>query len=160
MIPEGKYMARAVRALDENQVAQWARLKRSASGKPYVLIRFGITEEGPHKGQEYDWNGWLTPAAAARTMDALQLMGLRGDDLRELASATLDKPVAITIRHEEYKGVFSPRVAFVNAPNDEFDADALDALADRVKAAIAGGGSKGKAKAKPKEPEPEDDIPW
>ncbi len=159
MIPEDQYIATAVRVPDVNGNGKYVQLKRSGGGTPYAFVRFKISE-GPHAGKEIDWNGWLSPKPAPRTMSALQLMGFRSDDLRELASATLDKPVRITVKHEEYQGVFAAKVAFVNAPNDEFDADALDMLATNVKAAMAGGGGgKSKAKAK-KEPEPDDDVPW
>ena len=81
----------------------------SEKGTPGVEVVFNILE-GPDKGTNVVWRGWMTEKTRVRTAESLEACGFDGEN-----DATVTKnEVYIVIEHEEYEGKTRPRVAWVN----------------------------------------------
>lgn len=91
-------------------------ISTTKEGLPQVAVLFRDGE-----GRDYRWNGTLKPGRGQElTLDALIVMGLRSDNLADLAkgaeSGLLDreKEVQLTVGDEEYQGVVRRKVKWVN----------------------------------------------
>lgn len=108
--PEAVYEARCVAI----------GIETTMSGKDYISADFDIVDDN---GEAYtvEWRGWLTEKTERKTMEALRLLGWQGDDIYEdmAAEGALRNKVKIDVRHEEYKGKTSARVAFINGPDPD-----------------------------------------
>lgn len=120
MIEQGTYRA----------VAASAQLTETSKGKEFIAVEFKITE-GEMAGEVVPWSGWLTEKAEDRTLSSLRAMGWGGDIL-DLSG--LDTEVDVVVKHEEYNGNTSAKVAFVNTPRKQLDPGKAAALAARLKA--------------------------
>ena len=81
----------------------------SEKGTPCVEVVFNILE-GPDKGTNVVWRGWMTEKTRVRTAESLDACGFDGEN-----DATVTKnEVYIVIEHEEYEGKMRPRVWWVN----------------------------------------------
>ena len=106
----------------------------SNSGTPYIQVVFR-TAEGT-----ITWWGYLSDAAAARTIKSLRAMGWRGNAPSEIGLSDLQSPVDLVITHEEYNGKTSAKIKWVNALGEgaavgkPVDADGRKALDERLRA--------------------------
>lgn len=125
MIPAGTYRA----------IADSATLTETKTGKEFIAVEFRITE-GEMAGEVVPWAGWLTEKAEDRTLSSLRAMGWGGDIL-DLSG--LDNAVDVVVKHEEYNGNTSAKVAFVNTPRKKLDPGKAAALAARLKAKAEAG---------------------
>ena len=107
MLADGKYEATAIP--EESDLTEVG-----ANGTPCVKVMFYIQTPVEAHGQKIVWDGWATPAALGRTVEALRTMGWTGNDLRDLTSIGANN-VELVIEGEDYKGKMYPRVKFVNA---------------------------------------------
>jgi hypothetical protein len=112
MIPEGMYRARGL-SLSEGE----SKLKKS----PGVTVVFSITQDGPHKGQTIDWNGWWSDKAKDRTAESLTLCGYDGVNPASIGA----NEVLLIVEHEDVPPDPNnptaptrkrPKVAWVNDP--------------------------------------------
>lgn len=102
---------------------------------PFACITFEVIE-GDSEGRQFDWQGYLTDAAAERTVQSLRLAGCTfpGDDFTNLAGLG-SKVVEIQVE----QGDFGPRVAWVNEPrtgvsdDQKLDEKGKSALASKMK---------------------------
>lgn len=125
-------------------------IQYTGSGKEFVSADFPVEVDGEE--QTVEWRGWLTEKTMERTIESLRLMGWYGDDLYKLKEdGALRNEVQITIRHEEFKGKTSARVAFVNAKPDNPEE------AEKKKLELARKFKSAAQKTKPATP-PDDDI--
>ena len=108
--PEGIYQARCVAI----------GVETTMSGKDYISADFDITDDN---GEAYvvEWRGWLTEKTERKTIEALRLLGWQGDDIYNdlAAEGCLRNKVELDVRHEEYKGKVTARVAFINGPDPD-----------------------------------------
>jgi hypothetical protein len=130
MIGEGTWRARAV---------TMAFINSSKKGTPGIEVAFCITE-GPHKGANIGWTGWMTPATQERTAESLQTCGFDGEDV-----ATVTKnEVFLVVEHETYAKddgtvVTRAKVAWVNSLERGVGSQPMDsAKAAEVKANLRG----------------------
>lgn len=98
-----------------------AVLGETGTGKEQVGIEFevvlGEDETGVQVGR-ITYYGTFTDRAMEITLKALRTSGWKGDDLADLSSVGgPDAPeVSLVIENEEYKGKWSSKVKWVNAP--------------------------------------------
>ena len=106
MLAEGKYRA----------CASAAALGVTSTGKDQIAVEFTFLEP---MGQKKTWYGFFTDAAFDFTIAALRACGWTGSDLSDFAAGALPdsmtREVEIVIRHQEYQGKVTDRIAFVNA---------------------------------------------
>lgn len=110
---KGTFQARAI--------ASESGLRESPEKKTkFFSILFEIVE-GEHKGERFEWKGWLTEKASPRTIDSLLYCGFEGDDLNNpkgidtnIVPIVLDEEPYTTDAGEER---IATRVAWVNDPN-------------------------------------------
>ena len=113
-----------------------------------VMLRL---EEGPDKGANIEWVGWLTEKMTERTASSLALMGYDGVDL---ASVSKSEVIAV-IEHEEFtrangeKGARA-RVAWINDPGgagrfQQMSGTEVAGAKDRLRAAMTALKAKGAA---------------
>jgi len=99
---KGTFRAKAVIGVDhEGKPISGLRTSKKA-GTPEFFILFEITEAGESKGKRVPWDGWLTESTEARTIEALLLCGLEGDDLSNPVGINKNE-VLIVVDEEEYK---------------------------------------------------------
>lgn len=130
MAPEGTYKTRCTAI----------GIETTSTGKEYVSADFEISDEYGEETFIVEWRGWLTDKAMKRTIESLRLMGWHGDDLFELArDGAKDNEVNVDVRHEEYNGKTTARIAFINSA--DLDPAEIEkrrrALAEKFKAASA-----------------------
>lgn len=106
MIPEGKYKVRGV---------EGALVAVGQNNTEAVQVIVEIAQDGPHKGERYRWDGWLTEKTAQRTLESLRHLGWKTDMLDDLAGIQ-DKEAVAVIEHEtnERDGKVYPRVQWIN----------------------------------------------
>lgn len=110
MIAEGYYTGRGIKG-------QLAESGDKRTPKVEVLVE--IADDGEHQGARLRWDGWLTDAAAPRTLESLRHLGWQGEMLTDLAGIDANL-VQLKIVHEEYEDKQtgeikkSARVAFIN----------------------------------------------
>lgn len=99
---KGQFRAKVVVGTDhEGKPISGLRTSKKA-GTPEFFALFEVTEQGPMKGKRVGWDGWLTESTEQRTIEALLLCGLEGDDLSNPVG--IDKnEVLIVVEEEEYK---------------------------------------------------------
>lgn len=110
LAPEGIYEAPAVAV----------GIETTMKGDDYVSADFEVTDEN---GESYKvpWRGWLTEKTEDKTIAALRLMGWYGDDIYAglAQEGALRNVVKLDVKHEEYKGKVTARVAFINGPDPD-----------------------------------------
>lgn len=132
MIATGSYRARGI-SLDfiESPEKQTPGVK--------VVLRL---EEGPDKGSNIEWIGWLSEKTIQRTGESLSLFGHDGED----ASTITRNEVIAVIEHEEYtrkngEVAHRPRVSWINDPSGagrfvQMGPAAVAGAKERIKAAM------------------------
>jgi hypothetical protein len=88
MIAEGMYKARGTSLYVG---------KSGQKGTLGATVVFGITQDGPQKGQLIEWIGWLTEGAKSRTGEALVLCGYDGTDPASIGK----NEVLLVVEHED-----------------------------------------------------------
>lgn len=106
--PEGKFEERCVSI----------GVDTTNSGTDFISADFEIVDMDENKFK-VEWRGWLTEKTMERTLKSLRLMGWDGDDIYEDLSSAKRNKVQIDVRHEEYKGKTTARVAFINELNPD-----------------------------------------
>jgi hypothetical protein len=136
----------------------------SGSGSEFIRIPLLVTDAGSQEGREIVWRGYLTEAAARRTIQTLDDCFGKNWDIKSLASGAASfagQMARITVDSEEYNGETRHKVKWLNpaemAPKNEVDATVIEALAERV--AKIDRGDDVKAPTKPT-PKTSDDIPF
>ncbi len=131
LINEGTWKARPTGAL----------LGYTKGGNDQVGIGF-ILLEGPSKGRSISYYGGFGEKSVEFTYQALRNSGWLGDDLADLSSieGTEAEPYLV-IAHEEYEGVTSARVKWVNsggviAMKERMGPGEAQAFAQRMKGSI------------------------
>ena len=100
MIGQGTFKARA---------STMRYTTSSSKGTPGVEVVFNLTD-GPDKGSNITWTGWMTDGTRVRTAESLEACGFDGE-----SDATITKnEVYLVIEHEEYEGKTRARVQWVN----------------------------------------------
>jgi hypothetical protein len=84
----------------------------STTGKEEIAVQFLILE-GPDEGKRITWWGYLSDAAADRTLESLLHTGWDGEDVSVLTGLG-SKDATIVIQEDTYKGVKRTKVAWVN----------------------------------------------
>jgi hypothetical protein len=133
MLNEGNYRGRPVRAA----------LGLTSTGKEQIGVQFEFVEPA---GTRLTWYGYFTDAATERTVESLRHCGWRGDDLSVFAEGQplpegFDQEVELVVKHEEYQGKTSARIAFINgggglAMKEALTQDQASAFAKRMKSRI------------------------
>jgi hypothetical protein len=132
LVPIGKYQARAITMSPHESKQKHTKFWN-------VVLR--IEDEGPQKGQFAEWQGYLTEATQARTLESLSYMGFDGSTPDSIGKNL----VYIDVEHETYpekddqgqptgKMITRHRVAWVNgsAGGNRFEQlDATKALQAR-----------------------------
>lgn len=129
LIPEGSWKARGG-ASD---------LGTAKTGTRQVAVEI-VLLEGPAAGQRLTWYGYFGPSDEAfeRTIESLELLGWKGDDLSDL-SGIGDTEVYAVITHEpDLEGEIKARVAWINevggvAMSNRMDAGEKAAFAAEMK---------------------------
>lgn len=112
MIPEGKYVAKAV---------QWdfgyTRGKEGEAPKEQIAVQFEVAE-GEYQGHTLTWYGFFTEKAQQRTIESLRYAGWSSDDIMEM-SGMGDVLCQVVVEHEtqtEGKGAgeVRARIRWVN----------------------------------------------
>jgi hypothetical protein len=109
--------------------------------KPAAVMAFEL-----ENGHVMSWDGWLSPAAYDRTMEALHALGFTGDDLDAFNGQEPHGRCRVTVKTEEYKGVRRQKIAFVNAatrfvkPEDRLTVADLKKLSAEMKKSNSGFG--------------------
>lgn len=134
----------------------------SGSGSEFIRIPLLVTDAGSQEGREIVWRGYLTEAAARRTIQTLDDCFGKNWDIKSLASGAASfagKFARITVDTEEYNGETRHKVKWLNpaemTPKNEVDDDVIEALAERVSKIDRGDDVKAPTKAKTS-----DDIPF
>jgi hypothetical protein len=104
VIRPGAYFARV----------QDKKFGQSNDGKPCVTAMFEITS-GHYAGRRVKWTGWLTPAAAEKTLEQLKVAGWRGGRLSELQGFG-DREVSIVVVQETHLDKVFASVRWINKP--------------------------------------------
>jgi hypothetical protein len=134
LIPEGTYRARGVSA----------QLGFTSTGKEQVAIGFTILTPG-FEGQHLPYYGTFGEKALEITTKALRACGWQGLDLSDLTGIDANE-VNLVVAHEEYNGVTTAKVKWVNdgtaglMKNVMADTEKR-AFAARMRGAIAGLGA-------------------
>lgn len=141
--PEGKFEERA----------SSIGVETTMKGDDYISVDFEVAtmDEDIFK---VEWRGWLTDKTMERTLKSLRLMGWEGDDIYGDLSTAKRNKVQIDVRHEEYKGKTTARVAFINELNP--DPVALEKKRETMRAKLREQAKK-LPLAKP-QIDPEDDV--
>lgn len=113
MIPEGKYQAIAVPHDD----GRWMVFGEANNEKKtrQVAVRVKITD-GEFANTERTWYGFFTEATMNKTLEQCRNFGAQGDDMTAWVKQALTEPVTIVIKHEEYNGKVSEKIAWINRP--------------------------------------------
>lgn len=85
----------------------------SSTGKEELAVQFLILE-GPDEGKKITWWGYLSEAAADRTLQSLLYSGWDGQDVSVLKGLG-SKNVILDIQEDTYNGVTKTKVAWVNS---------------------------------------------
>lgn len=106
MLTEGSWKAKATSLV----------IKQASTGKKFVDVLFRL-EDGPDRGRAINWQGWLSPKAQKRTIEALNAMGFDGEHLESCKNE-----VIVVVGNEEYEAEdgtkrVRARVQWVNDPN-------------------------------------------
>ncbi len=105
LIPPGRYAARAVDA----------ELGLTKASTEQIGIGFEILQEGEYQGWHITGFFSFSDAAVDYTMEKMRNAGWQGDDVAALESLSPSQTdCSIVIKHEEYEGKVSAKVAFVN----------------------------------------------
>lgn len=114
-------------------VAKEAKLGTTGTNKEQVAVLLETMHEetGELTGETITWFGYFTEKATERTLESLRLLGWQGSDLADLSTVGT-KEVVIVVEAEEYKGVWRPKVKWINDP--ESGGIALKAPLDDAKA--------------------------
>lgn len=132
------------------------------NGKEHVAVVFVLPELG---AQTLTWYGYLhTEKIFPHTIKALKALGWKGADISDLSSIA-DAEASLVVENEEYNGVVSPRIKWVNRPGGVAlqPADAVEAkkFAASIKARIVALDQSPKVSGKPKpKAKVESDIPF
>jgi hypothetical protein len=113
MIPEGNYLARGMSLTDG---------KSKDKGTPGMTVVFGITQEGPQKGQMMEWTGYLTEKSQARTAESLVLCGFDGTDYETIKK---NEVLLVVVHEDQLPDPNNPnapprkraKIAWINDPN-------------------------------------------
>jgi hypothetical protein len=133
MLNEGNYRGKPIRAA----------LGLTSTGKEQIGVQFDFVEPA---GTRLTWYGFFTDAAMDRTIESLRHCGWKGDDLSVFAEGQplpegFDQEVELVVKHEEYQGKVSARIAFINgggglAMKEALSVDQASAFARRMKSKI------------------------
>lgn len=102
MIPEGNYKAKKV----------GGAFGYSKNDKEQAAILFELVDAGEHTGAQMTWHGYFTDRTEERTLKTLKGLGV-ADDFSNIGEAS-DVECSLKIKHEEYEGKVSAKIAFVN----------------------------------------------
>ncbi len=166
LLPPGSYRARAVASHYDLS---------SQKLTPFAKITFEIIE-GPEKGRQIDWIGYLSEKTMERTVESLRNCGYAGNNPEELSNCgpnaiagLLPREVQIVTQHKEFRGSVSDEVRWVNEVGQS-GGDMLDAIraafAAKPLGSKARGGAGGHAIPRPapagavKNEDADDDIPF
>jgi hypothetical protein len=126
MLAEGTYRGRPLRAA----------LGRTGTGKEQLGVQFQLVDP---PGERLTWYGYFTDGTFDRTIESLRSCGWAGSDLAEFQGDVLpqgfDQEVELVVKHEEYNGKVSARIAFINSGGGLAMKEALDATQARAFAA-------------------------
>jgi hypothetical protein len=130
MIAEGTYEAMPVAGS-----LQFANSGKK--GTPQVAVDLKIVD-GDEAGRVIQWIGYFTENTFKRTVESLQYMGMKGEDLDLLHDTDLKERVQIVVRHEDYNGSIRPRVQWVNRLGgfrfeNQLGKDELKALSQQIR---------------------------
>lgn len=87
-------------------IAREANYGKTSNGNDQIAVLFEL-----ETGARLTWYGYLTDKTQERTLESLVHCGVT--DLESLAGLG-SKEVDVEVRHEEYQGKWSARIAFVN----------------------------------------------
>jgi hypothetical protein len=102
MIPEGNYKAKKV----------GGAFGYSKNDKEQAAILFELLDAGEYTGSQMTWHGYFTDRTEERTLKTLRGLGV-SDDFSNIGEAS-DVECSLKIKHEEYEGKVSAKIAFVN----------------------------------------------
>lgn len=131
IVTPGNYRAKAAGPVDFQKSTQ------QETPAAVCLIRILA---GPHEGATFEWKGWLTEKAKARTIEQLVLMGFDGEDPNSVTKneviAVLDNE-AYEYKNEagETKSGTRGRCQWINDPDRSVG---FQPLSDAERAVIAG----------------------
>jgi len=112
-VPRGFYTAVAV-PIEIDGLETWAQFGASKNkGTKQVVLNMEIVE-GDYAGSRLAWFGYFTQDSADRTIEALRLVGFKGDDLATLPTQKLGQRVSIVVEEEEYDGKVRSKIAWIN----------------------------------------------
>lgn len=97
----GKYLARAV---------EWEfGIADNEKKTPFMKVEFNVTD----LDERITWFGWLSEAAAPRTMEGMRYCGWDNDDVTAPTGMNAHE-IELVIEPETYKGKTQSRVKYVN----------------------------------------------
>jgi hypothetical protein len=112
LISEGSYMAKALPPRETIFI-------KAGTGSAGVHLMFQLIDDGPFKGREIEWSGWLTDKTKERTAESLTICGFDGDDEQTVTRNV----VQLVIEHESNvseksgKTYVNARVKWINDPS-------------------------------------------
>jgi hypothetical protein len=140
-------------------------LGMESSGSEFVRVPVLVTDEGPQKGREIVWKGYLTEKAVERTLKTLN--DIFGSDwtMAMLEDQVVEWPgteVRVTVEGQEYNGETRYKVRWLNPAKGiavAMEADRIKVL-DAKLAEVRGVAPTPMFEAKPKPAAESDDIPF
>ena len=112
-VPDGIYTAKPVPVELETGEETFCQLGLAKKkGTKQVLVIFEI-QDGPFKGNQLPWFGYLTEDSAKRTIDSLKTVGWDGLSFADLPAAILDGVTQVTVENQTFEGKMRSRVAWV-----------------------------------------------
>lgn len=84
----------------------------TSNGNEQIGVQFRLLGEGL-EGRYITWRGYFTDKAIDRTIESLRICGWQGNELEDLAGIDTNE-VELVVENEEYNGVTTPKVRWVN----------------------------------------------
>jgi hypothetical protein len=147
------------------RAVEWA-VGEAGTGTQQICLVCEITE-GPHKGSQYTWYGFLnTDDNIERTLKSLQYLGWDGKNFAKLDGLGTEDAMLV-VKDEMWEGKRQTRIAFVNSKDSDgiimskrYDENELTSFAEQMNRRMAdlrarkggggnvgnSGGSKGQAR--------------
>lgn len=135
-------MADIIEAGDYRAKAVSGALTETRGGKVQAAVRFALLD---FPGRSLTWYGFLeaSDVAVEIAMRGLRTAGWTGDDLADMSMLTEETSpeVVLVVKHEEYQGKVSAKVAFINSLGGmslqgALQPDQAKSFADRMKGRV------------------------
>ena len=117
--PEKQYVNAAGRFLAVVKAPGNGWLGESSTGKQFMRVPLIVTEEGPQKGREVVWLGYMNGDNSERTTKTLNDLfgpGWTFDALFAGKVTWAGTPVSVTVAEEEYNGEARYKAKWINPP--------------------------------------------